>query len=250
MFDTHVHTELAYCAADTNVADCVRLAGRMGLDGLCFTEHAAQLYVTADQFWAAEFISQPGLWKAGPRQRMDEYFRLTDPYRGPTVRVGLEAEIDRNGELTVRPADRDRLDLLVGAVHWLIEDTDGMTDAQVTAAFLRTTEKLLAADVDVLVHPLRFLKSQRPISPQTNAAVADMLAATDTVAEINYHLNTPELPFVAACLDRGVKITLGSDTHKLAELGDLASNLALLRQAAGCDDVEHLLYTPVLNDKC
>jgi len=244
LFDTHVHTELAYCAADTNVADCVRLAGRMGLDGLCFTEHAAQLYVTAEQFWSAEFIFNPDLWKAGSRERMDAYFRLTEPYRGPSVRVGLEAEIDRNGELTVRPEDRRRLDLIAGAIHWLPEDTDGMTDAQLTAAFLRTTERLLAASVDILVHPMRFIGKQRPIAAEINAAVADMLAATNTVAEINYHLNTPELPFVAACIERGVKLTLGSDTHKLSEFGDFAAGLALLRQAAACDHVKHLLYRP------
>ena len=54
----------------------------------------------------------------------------------------------------------------------------------------------------------------------------------------------PELPFVAACLERGVKIALGSDTHKLSEFGDFVQSLALLREAAGCDDVTHLLYRP------
>ncbi len=244
LFDTHLHTELAYCAADTNVADCIRLAGRQGLDGLCFTEHAAQLYCTADEFWSAKFIFQPDIWKTGPRERMDAYFRLTDPYRGPTVRVGLEAEIDRDGNLTVRPEDRDRLDLLAGAIHWLPEDTSKMTDADFAAAFLRTTERLLANDVDILVHPMRAITRLRPVAPEINTAVADMLATTNTAAEINFHLNTPELAFVEACLARNVKITFGSDTHGLADLGDFAANIELLQRAAGCEDVEGLLYRP------
>ncbi len=244
LFDTHVHTELAYCATDTNVADCVRLAGKYGLDGLCFTEHAAQLYCTADEFWQQTFIFQPDTWQASPRGRMDDYFRLTGPYRGPTVRVGLEAEIDCNGELTIRPEDRARLDLVAGAIHWLPEDTSAMTDADLVAAFLRTNERLLASDVDILVHPMRIIAHLRPIAPEINAALADMLAATNTAAEINFHINQPELAFVEACLARNVKITLGSDTHKLEEFGDLAANLALLQKAAGRDDVEGLLYRP------
>jgi len=244
LFDTHVHTELAYCANDTNVADCVAIAAKIGLDGLCFTEHAAQLYCTADQFWSRKFIFHPRLWRMGSRDRMDAYFRLTDPYRGPTIPVGLEAEIDCDGAITVRPEDRDRLDLLAGAIHWLPEDTAGLTDAQITQAFLRTTERLLAADVDILVHPMRLLDSLRPVPQEISVAVAEMLAATNTVAEINFHLNSPELSFVVACIERGVKLTFGSDAHSLCELGQFAPNLALLRKAAACQDVQHLLYKP------
>jgi len=244
LFDTHVHTELAYCAVDTNVAGCLERAKLLDLEGLCFTEHAGQLYVTADDFWSAKFIFDPDIWKAGPRERMDEYFRLTDPHRGQFVRIGLEAEIDRDGVLTVRLEDRNRLDLLLGAVHWIPEDTDAMTDAQFTRAFLRTTERLLAAGVNILAHPMRAVARFRPIAGEVNVAVADMLAATDTAAEINFHLNTPELPFVAACIKRGVKLALGSDTHELRELGNLGPAITLLREAAGSDDVDYLLYRP------
>ena len=49
--------------------------------------------------------------------------------------------------------------------------------------------------------------------------------------------------FFAECIARGVKIALGSDAHALREVGDLHAHLALLREAAGSDDVEHLLWS-------
>lgn len=74
-------------------------------------------------------------------------------------------------------------------------------------------------------------------------ALIGMLAAGDNGTEIPLWIAIAS-PFVAACIERGVKLTLGSDTHKLSELGDFAAGLALLREAAACDDVQHLLYRP------
>ena len=62
-----------------------------------------------------------------------------------------------------------------------------------------------------------------------------------TAAEINFHHNQPDVAFFAACVERGVKITFGSDAHDLYEAGLLGAHLALLRQAAATPDIADLL---------
>jgi len=60
-----------------------------------------------------------------------------------------------------------------------------------------------------------------------------MLAATGTAAEINFHGNAPDPAFFACCLERGVKLALGTDTHVPAEAGSLSAHADLLRRIAG-----------------
>lgn len=245
LFDTHVHTELAYCASGVTIEGASKRMHLFGLAGMCFTEHAGQLYVSADDFWNARFIFEPQRWKTGPRDRMDDYLRRTDAYRSDSVLVGLETEVDRDGRLILRDEDRARADVLLGAIHWLNVDPDGLTEAQINAAFLRTAEQLLAADVDVMAHPVRyFFRSASALAPETGDTLARMLAETDTVAEVNFHKNAPPKPFFAACLDRGVKITFGSDAHSLWGMGLFSCYTDFLRRVAGVEDISDLLWRP------
>ena len=130
----------------------------MGLAGVVLTEHGPQLYCSAEDFWAGRHVRQPRLWRDGPVSRMAALRRLVDPLRSSYVRAGLEVEVDADGQLILRDGDRDWPDLLLGAVHFLPADADGLAPAELAGPFMRTTEKLLSAGVDVLAHPLRFLE--------------------------------------------------------------------------------------------
>jgi histidinol phosphatase-like PHP family hydrolase len=44
------------------------------------------------------------------------------------------------------------------------------------------------------------------------------------------------------CIERGVKIALGSDAHNLLEVGDFYPHLELLRSAAHRHDVADLVF--------
>ncbi|MHC4562906.1 MAG: hypothetical protein ACYS8X_09060, partial [Planctomycetota bacterium] len=213
-----------------------------GVVGVCFTEHAGQLYVSEDDFWRAEFLRTPALWRSGSRERMDEYSRCTDPLRSERVIVGFESEVDYEGRLILREEDRARADILLGAVHWLNVDPDGLTDGQIETAFLKTTEQVLAADVTILAHPMRyFYRSNRPVAIETCRTVARMLAETDTAPEINFHKNDPPDAFVEACLKEGLTFTLGTDTHAIAALGNVEAAVSQLRRVSGADDIRPFL---------
>ena len=243
--DTHIHTEFAYCGTDVTAAGAVESGRRYGLAGLCLTEHAGQLYVEANDFWSANFIHKPELWRAGSRQRMDDYLALTAPLRADDVLVGFESEVDIDGKLILRDEDRGRADLLLGAVHWINADTDAMTEAQFATAFCRQTEQVLAAGVDVLVHPVRlFARKGMAIPDDVQQTVAKLLAETDTPGEINFHKNDTPAEFYSICLELGVKLSLGSDSHRIAQVGNLDSHVRLLHRLTGEEDIARYVWNP------
>ncbi len=248
--DTHVHTQFAYCGTDITDEAAVDRARRYGLAGICLTEHAGQLYVAKEDFWSADFIHQPALWRAGSRERMDNYLSLNDPLRADDVLVGFESEVDIEGRLILRDEDRERADIILGAVHWINAETDGMTDAQFAAAFCRQTEQVLTAGIDVLAHPVRlFARKGMDIPADIQQTVARMLADADIPGEINFHKNDTPATFYGACLEAGGKLSLGSDGHRIAQAGNLDAHVRLLQQLTGEADVAAYVWNPLTDRK-
>lgn len=240
--DVHVHTQLAYCASGITAKLAIDRARMLGLAGVTLTEHAPQLYCHAEDFWYGRHIRQPALWRAGPRNRMPRLRQIVDPLRSDYVRAGLEVELDGEGRLTVRDEDRDWPDRLLGAVHFLTRDSKELTQAELVSLFMKTTEGLLAAGVDILAHPWRFLQARQcPIDRALHVALADMLQATGTAAEINFHNLLPDAQFYHVCVERGVKLCLGSDGHAPHEAAAVQPHAALLTELAGGRDLAELL---------
>jgi histidinol phosphatase-like PHP family hydrolase len=242
--DWHVHTEFAYCGKNIHSAAMIERAKSMGLAGLCLVEHAPQLYIPGDDFWAGRHVREKGFWRTSTASRMAAFRRDILPLRNDFVRIGLEVEIDADGGLTLRDEDRDVPDVLVGAVHWLHRDVKELSDAELVESFRRTTFALLDAGVDILAHPFRmFGRSRIELAKTLYAEVAQRLSDTRTAAEVNFHIQQPDDAFFAECVRRGVKIAFGSDSHELWEVGLLGAHMDLLRKVAGRDDVSSLLFT-------
>jgi len=245
VLDCHVHTEFAYCARDVTAEEAVARARTFGLGGICLVEHAPQLYCCQEDFWSGRHIREPARWRGGSSSRMAEFRAAMQPRRDAFVRVGLEVELDADGQLTLRDEDRAWIDLMVGSVHWLREDLEQLGDARLAEAFMRTTERLLRRGVDVLAHPWRlFPRAGRKVPKRLYGRLAELLAATGTAAEINFHDNRPDPDFFAGCIRRGVKLTFGSDAHELREVGAFACQHELLRRAAGGKDLTEVLFCP------
>ena len=117
-----------------------------------------------------------------------------------------------------------------------------MTITDLEGEYLFLLEKLLAHNIDILAHPLRVFRRAHLQAPETLfAPVAELLAKYATAAEINFHSNEPALPFIEACMRRGVRFSLGSDAHNLYEIGEFAPHLQLLRDAGFDGDLDDIL---------
>lgn len=241
--DTHVHTQFAYCADDVTIEKDLELAEAFGLDGLRFTEHTGQLYFDADAFWKARFMPDGIAAARVEDRRVDAYFDALRAHGCPEAWVGFEVDCDFRGRPVITEPDRARARFLMASMHWVPElmtpdpDLDKACDE-----FLAMFEGAIRSGVRALAHPFRVfhrIKSRPP--ERLFAPMVRRLREEGVAAELNFHNQTPPREFVRLCLEAGVKLTLGSDAHRLYEVGDLWPHLRFLEDLGVTSNIADVL---------
>ena len=245
LVDVHVHTHYAYCASTVTAPGATERAEKFGLSGIVLTEHAGQLYVSPEEYWSGRFIEEPHLlrrYRDEGRDRMRAYRKEMEELRSSFVKLGLEVECDRYGNLSLLEEDAEGWDLLVGAVHKLPQAHSRDEER----GFMHVTESLLRNGVGVLAHPFRFFRREGTEVPRhLFRPMARLLADYGVAAELNFHTNEPDPDFFGTCLEEGVKVALASDAHDLYEVGDFAPHLEFLRRLGlEGDDLKDVLFCP------
>lgn len=246
-----MHTELAACAEDITAAAALERASTLGL-AIGFVEHADQLYFPRKEYWKFEknIGRESEIRKARDAgwSRWEEYRALAGSLRAGGILVGLEVEAGEDHEgLALIEEDARGWNYLLGAVH----EFHGMTGktepmGELERDFMTQVRRLAAGGVDVLAHPFRaFQRKARPAPRDLYGPVADLLAAHGIAAEINFHTNRPDPEFLRACLDRGVKLAVGTDSHAISEVGTLDRHIALIRELGVWDRLDKVLWRPL-----
>jgi len=232
--DGHTHSHFGYCAEDVHPEKSLERATLLGLAGLTCLEHAGQLYLSRDDYWRwahVEDVSAIVRARKTPENRMPAFRSAMMRFRSPSLLVGLEVECDREGRLNLLDEDREGWDVLLGAVHVIPSSLPCRTAEERARSFMRIVEWLLRGGVDVLAHPLRLFEAKGLPPPRDMyRPLARLLRAHDTGAEVNFHNNRPDPEFFRICAEEGVRLTLGSDAHRLDEVGALQPHLRLLKQ--------------------
>lgn len=234
--DGHAHTQFAYCGRGIDILDAATLSLALGTESQSFTEHTFALYFPPDALkfrWQSDPAFVERLWATPGRGRMVAYRALVAELRaalGPRVRFGLEVDLFGGGRLCLAPEDAQGWDYLIGAVH----EIEGLnpataTDAEIERAWLRDVERLLTYPITVLAHPFRYFPwAHRDTPRHLYRPIARMLAQAGVAAEINHHKNPFELDFFRACLEEGVRLSLGTDAHVTRDIADFLPHLATL----------------------
>jgi histidinol phosphatase-like PHP family hydrolase len=247
--DCHCHTEFAYCGTTISSANGIALSRMLGLDRVCLVDHTFQLYFPKPYAWTFKWPYEPeavaAAWASPGRSRMAAFQAFARAIRSPFARIGLEVDLYGDGQLLLAPEDAGGWDILLGGIHVIAGVTRGVTpQAEAEKRFMRDVEAYLASPVQVLAHLFRFFPSNGYQKPEhLYTVLADRLAATGKAAELNFHGNEPEPPFFRACLERGVKIALGTDSHSISQPGDLARHLRFLHSLGVTDaDLPDVLF--------
>lgn len=230
LVDTHVHTHLAYCSENLEIGKMQYLSEMFGLDKFLLSEHSGHLLHRDEDYHLAQCKVLPVNQE---ECRGDLYFSEMTTAGIPAERVGLETDIRFDGQWLAHPEDLRRAGFRIGAIHEMtcFAFKQNLPDEQIRDNFLWLCQKILQNGCLSLAHPFRiFRRSHHSIPDGCFEPLVRMLKEHNTAVEINFHTNEPPVEFFKLAIDAGVKLTLGSDTHNLYEIGDFALHLDFLRK--------------------
>ena len=243
LVDCHVHTQFGYCAENMEAGRALNLAGEFGLAGVGLVEHSGQLYFDEDTFWAPAFLDEGIKTRIGFRNRAPLFFSTLDNYRDDAL-VGMEIDCDYAGNPVIIQSDAAKCDIKLGAIHWLKSMMRKPDYKAASEEFLFRLDRFLdSRAIDVLAHPFRlFEKWPEGIPGNVFKETIRLLAKYGVAAELNFHNGTPKEDFVVECLNAGIRLNLGSDSHNLSQIGELYPHLELLKRCGVSDfDLPHVL---------
>ncbi len=143
--------------------------------------------------------------------------------------------MDQNGTPVIGPGGAEPFGFVLGAVHRLATLQAAAPDVeQAKKEFLFLSASLVGCNIDALAHPFRvFRRSGVPAPRELYGPLADLLARAGVAAEVNFHTHQPDPAFFRLCVEKGVKLSLGSDAHNLYEVGEFHPHLDFLKNDCG-----------------
>jgi len=241
--DFHIHTRLAYCGENIDIPKALEMAKLSNVEMVAFIEHSGHLYFSKEDYRASRYVWRTRDTASGCAvvNRMAEYEEVVrEGAKAGTFLHGFELDVDRNGDVILEDVDRRMAQVRIGAVHHLEERCDSrIADRQ----FLLCTKALLNYGVHILAHPFRiFAWAGFPRPKELYEPVAELLRRSGTAAEINFHCNFPDPEFFDICIKKGVKISFGSDSHNLYEVGFFLPHYRLLAELGVTGRLDEVLY--------
>lgn len=210
--EMHLHTNYTDGASD--VLQVIQQAEKIGLAEIAFTEH-----VRADSEWFPRFA---------------EEIRHHAKESSVSVLVGAEARIkDFSGSLDISPSIRKLCDIVIGSVH-RFPDTDGARiefkdiprkefvkiEYELALGFIRRGEG------DVLGHPGGMsMRHVEEFPDELYLSLMQEASATGVAVEINSSYLKNLQGYLALLERTDPLISLGSDAHKLSQLGECRNKL-------------------------
>lgn len=241
LFDCHAHTsDLSYCC-DPGITPQTYLdvlaARPDALLGIAITNHGFAAYTPSREIaFAAEFMKNPAVFDRYlefGNARLETHLTAVAPLRERGLYTGMEVEMLPDGRLTMAPAFRDRLDVLIGSVHFLPElDPAAMAPDVLLEGWWRHTRQLVQTGIDILGHPFRWLSKvgRLPVTPDLIDTLVELVRQHGVAVEINSHFIIPaDLELIRACRKAGVPLAFGSDSHSRDEIGKLDYQVNLIR---------------------
>lgn len=243
--DYHVHTSMAYCNENITMGKAVELGKLFGLEKLVFSEHSGHLYFNNKNYGSDDFCNE-GIRSRNLTPRIEDYFASYRKLNSEMTYLGIEIDYDFKGYPIIKPEHLESVQMAIGSIHYLPELRKPVPDMEkATDEFLFISEKILKSGVKILAHPFRvFIRSGQKTPECLFEKLSDMLKEYGVSPEINYHTNNPEADFFRLCLNKGLKLALGSDSHNLYEVGEFAPHLEFLNTCGITGNPKEILLRP------
>ena len=109
--------------------------------------------------------------------------------------------------------------------------------------FKWSIEAFSKSPIKILAHPFRYYTQKRLARPtHLYEYTIDILKSSKIAAEVNFHNNNPDPSFFKMCIDNGVKISIGTDSHKLKEVCQFEKYLNFITKISNGKKLEEILF--------
>lgn len=211
-FDFHIHTR--YSDGACSHFEVIEAAAARGLDALAFTDHGPELRV--------------GVKREKMMQMLKDIKIAAEVFEIPVL-AGIEANVvNKCGGLDVEGDFIKKIDLLSVGIH----DIEGIYLDDIAHEYLSRAIRAIENQMfDVFCHPFFF--NEDLLSNLTWDEIegfVDLAAEKNVAMEINVKYKAPQEEFLKLCLKKGVKISIGSDAHRISEVGNIDWALSTLRR--------------------
>lgn len=209
--DLHMHS--SHSDGNATMRAMAEAGKRLGYEYIAITDHSRALKVGN------------GLSIERLRESIAEARLLSEELAPFRILIGSEVEIDSEGRLDYPMEVLDELDLVIGAAHsGLRMEPERMTRRLLTA--------ISNDGLDILAHPTGRLINQRAGMQFDMAQVMEAAKANRVALELNSYPDRLDLSDAHCRMarDRGVTISIDSDSHSVADMGNIAYGIATARR--------------------
>jgi len=214
-FDFHIHTSYSSDGEGT-VASIVEAAETRELAAIAITDHGPELSVGISPEKIIPMLQDIELARKDARI---------------PVFIGMEANIiGMDGQIDLEGWVVEKLDVVVVGLHKL--DSSGHQPEELVREYLNAVMNVMERQrVDILAHPFHFHSYLAPhLSPDEIDQFAKLAAERGVAVELNSKYRVPDENLLRACLREGVKLSIGTDAHTVAEVGRVDWPMTMLRR--------------------
>ncbi len=209
--DLHLHTD--WSDGTDTLETMARAAQARGYEYIVISDHSQGLGVAG------------GLSPERLAQQITQIRRLNKRLKGFRILCGSEVDIKADGSLDFDPDVLQSLDVVLAAIHsGFKQSRDQITHRLVTA--------MKSGLADIVVHPSGRLINERPAYEFDYDAVLAAARDTNTALEINCYPKRLDLDdnHVRRAKQAGVRICLGTDSHRKEQLANMELGVAVARR--------------------
>lgn len=208
------HNHSDWSDGSHSIEEVARAVRKEGYRYMVLSDHSRSLRVAG------------GLSESELMEQMKEVRSLNRKLSPFRILMGSEVDILPDGRLDFPDGVLAKLDVVIAAVHSAFKQPADV----MTRRILRALENRY---VNILAHPTgRLLGERAPVEVDLER-VCESAARTGTALEVNAYTRRLDLNDVHAKRARelGARLVVSTDTHVLAQLGDIELGLAMARRA-------------------
>ncbi|HBC86321.1 MAG TPA: hypothetical protein DCZ94_05130 [Lentisphaeria bacterium] len=248
MIDFHAHTNMSYCAEATLTPEVYANLVKTNpeVDAVYITDHGMAVYFPSETAWSWTYMADSRIFdkqKDWGNARLEAHLANIAKFKNDGVHPGLEVEMMHDGRLTIDDPFRDKVEILIGSVHYLHLDIE--EDKKIILKEWKNhTKALLNTGISILGHPFRWISNQMPVTRKIVHEIVKDAKEAGVALELNGHHVVPtDIDMLQECVEIGVPVAIGSDSHAISEIGDFRYHIEII-DAAGLSMADIRRFTP------